>query len=284
MSSRQIRRRRSHNPTRPSPARSTRAALSIPEGSGLLELMQWLLAGTCGFLREAGYSQEQLSRELLRLQSDPYPAQSVQRLMSRRTQRLWCVERLLRQWCEDLPFVHAESGAPRSLVLQGDGPCLATLLARHFPKLNQEEALACLEEHGAVVRQADGSYFPVQRGTPQVLMELVALRSCRYLQTGLRNLRARELAQSYPDEATVTSRLPTSQLAELLALSRQQLSCTIGTIQMWLMDRHSEDADEPCALVSAHGYVSVEPEAPPAGKRRRPKAASTKRAPRMRPR
>lgn len=257
------------------------AVLSIPEDSELLEVMRWLLAGTCSFLREAGYSQEQLSRELLQLERDASFAPSVQRLMARRAQQFSAVERLLGQWCEDVPFVHPESGAPRSLPLEeAGGASVGALLELHFPKLSQDQGLACLEQHGAIVRQADGNYFPVQRHSPQALLELVTLRSCRYLQTGLRNMRSREVAQCYPDQATVTSRLPASRLGEFLAMSRTQLSFMIGTIELWLMDNHSEDEEVDCALVGAHGYVSVEPDIPSNGTRRGRKSGVKRRGPR----
>jgi len=220
--------------------------------------MQWLLAGTYGFLREAGYSQQQLSRELLQLQAQSYPARSVQRLMSRRVLTLCGVHRLLQQWCQELPFVHAETGTPRSLRLDGGEASLRVLLARHLPKLPSQEALACLEEQGAIVRQADGSYFPVQRYSQTMLLELVALRACRYLQTGLRNLRAREASQGYPDHATATVRLPHRHLQEFVEQSERYLRFAVGTVEMWMMDRHSADSTEPCVLVSLHGYVTVE--------------------------
>lgn len=282
MPSRQFRRRRSHGPSRPSPAvrgRGTelRIPQEIPEDSELLQVMKWLLANTCSFLREAGYSRTQLSRELLQLERDASPAPSVQRLMARRDQTLSAVERLVRQWRADLPYVHPETGSPRSLHLEEGEACLGMLLAEHFPRLSVPDALACLEEHGAIVRQADGSYFPLQRYAPHVLLEVVAMRSCRYLQTGLRNLRAREVAQSYPDQSTVTSRLPPRLLAEFVALSKMQLNFMIGTVDLWLMDRHVEDPAEPCVQVSLHGYASVEFEAPPAEGRRRPKLRAKRR-------
>ena len=140
MSRRQIRHRRSHGSSRPPPAaHNQRTPLPIPEGSKLLDVMQWLLAGTYGFLREAGYSQQQLSRELLQLQRDVYPARSVQRLMSRRAQELAGVHRLLDQWCQELPYTHAETGHPRSLRLEGGEASLRVLLARHLPRVSSQE-------------------------------------------------------------------------------------------------------------------------------------------------
>lgn len=284
MSRRQLRRRRSHSPSRPpTPARTERAAPTIPDDSNLLEVMQWLLAGTYGFLRDAGFSQQQLSRELLQLQGEAYPARSVQRLMSRRVLTLSGVHRLLQQWCQELPFVHAGTGNPKSLRLEEGEASLKVLMARHLPKLSSAEALACLEEQGAILRQADGSYFPVQRYSQTILLELVALRACRYLQTGLRNLRAQEASQGYPDHATVTVRLRLLDVQEFLKLSDLQLRFAVGTMEMWMMDHHCEDPSEPCVLVNVHGYVTVEFETPAAGNVRPPRHRAKRPVPVRKP-
>lgn len=249
-------------PSRPLPQTRARGALGIPEDSELVPVMKWMLASTCSFLREAGYSQEQLREELLQLQRDPFPTPSLTRSVERRGLKISAVQRLLVEWCGDRRYMHPDSGDPRSLRMKGGEGSLASLLTRHFPRLSTERALACLEEQGAIVRQADGRYFPMRGYPSHVHLEVVAQRSSRYLKTALRNLRARDSAESYPEQASVTARLPMRCLEEFLQQSRQQLQTAVDTIQTGLMDRHAEDSQEPCVTVSIHGYVSVEHEEP----------------------
>jgi hypothetical protein len=206
-----------------------------------------------------------VSQRLEKLQSDPQPERTTRRLLSRQVLLLSGVTRLLQQWCRELPYVHAETGMPRKLRIEGGKPCLRPLLARHFPDLPWEQALVRLQEQGAVLRQDDGSYFPVQHWqacTRDALQERVSLRACGYLQAALHNLRAPDSTKEYADRATSTVRLPVRLLAEFRRESDLQLRYAIETLDSWLLDRDAPDSDEPCALVSVHGYAHVQLEDP----------------------
>jgi hypothetical protein len=177
-----------------------------------------------------------------------------------------CVTGLLRQWCQELPYVHRETGTPRNLRFDEGEPSLVSLLRTHLPGMPAHEALALVEEHGAVARQPDGSYLPVQRGRTftGLAIELVSVRACQYLQAGLRNLLQRDSTQGYADRVAGTFRLPLRFLEEFRRLSDQQLHYLTQVLDSWLSDRESRDTDEPCALVNVHGYVYVDdaPRAP----------------------
>jgi hypothetical protein len=136
------------------------------------------------------------------------------------------------------------------------------------------EALVCLEEQGAVVRLADGSYTPVPRwqgDSVGALSELVTLRACRYLDAGLHNMRAGDSTQTYFDRATATVRLPLRLLEEFRRQSELQLRYVVDTLDSWLLDAEAQDDSEPCVLVGVHCYVHAQPETLGPGQPRRHK-------------
>jgi hypothetical protein len=206
-----------------------------------------------------------MSQELARLQRDASPGRTVRRLMSQCVTLLAGVSRLMRQWCQELPYVHRETGSPRRLSFDGAEPNLLSLLARHFPAMPAQEAMVRLEEQGAVVRLSDGRYVPVPRwhgDSSQPLIELVSMRVCQYLEAGLHNIRTRDSSQAYFDRAIGPVRLPLRLVEEFRKESELQLRYVVDTLDSWLLDREPQDASEPCVLVGVHCYAHVQPEMP----------------------
>jgi hypothetical protein len=253
------------SPIRHSGRSATRSSRTRPAGRGRARRrdlhgpsLQALLAATISFVEALAGADPRTQRELVRLRRNVRAGSAARRELLETGQLLGCGARLLRQWCNELPFVHPTTAAPRPLGFDVGQPCLAGLLKAHFPRMTPLAALAWMEEQGAIVRQADGCYAPVQRGNPLGLAtEELVLRVIQCLEAGLHNLRA-DSSQRYPELAVFSMRVPERALPHFRIFSGKQLQYLNQTLVQWLADHEDLATTEPCRRVSIQSWVHVE--------------------------